>query len=356
MRDLLGILGFIIAGFCFFAWYGSNKDSGKTDMMALSDERASADANDFDLSSVYADKSLGQPEDVPTTKRSQRSSRSEANMAPAATASTQVSRAQMQRSVNQLAELAVASAIDRQKQVPAGTSLALLVYSAERGKQFTAENLNRVVNYLLGIKYDATKSDRSNYFKYASNSEKWFEGLAMARNGGHPASELSRIYRAYDLRQFDQNVYAFIVNPKEAKMKFDKVVKPADDAPAVVGDASDTEIRRNHASAKNRWAERASVGTEADVKFLPAKEISNNTSSEARRLVAGLSVGESITFDAPGKYHAAVREIIALEADYASWADYEAAVGRSRAKKEFRKRAEEGGFMATGALKVTRKQ
>ena len=356
MRDLLGILGFIIAGFCFFAWYGSSKDAGKTDMMALTDERSSTDTKNFDLSSVYADKPLGQPEDVATKNRSRQPSRSEAKLAPAAASGAQTSRAGMQRSVNQLAELAVANAIDRQKQVPAGTSLALLVYSAERGKQLTAENLKRVVNYLLGIKYDATESDRSSYFKYASNSEKWFEGLALARNGGHPASELSRIYRTYNLQQFDENVYAFIVNPKEAKMQFDQAVKPADEAPPVVGDASEADIRRNHASAKNRWVERNSPGTAADVDFLPAEEVSSRTRSEARQLVAGLSMGESVTFDDPGKYHAAVREIIALEADYDSWADYEAAVGRSKAKKNFRKRAEAGGFMATGTLKVTRKR
>ncbi len=115
-------------------------------------------------------------------------------------------------------------------------------------------------------------------------------------------------------------------------------------------------MRRNHAFAKNRWVEKTGSGTDVDVKFLPAEETSPGARSEARQTVAALQVGESATFDNPTDYHAAVREIIALEGNYDSWADYEAAVGQSRAKKTFSKRAEEGGFLATGTLRVTRKR
>lgn len=354
MRDLLGILGFIIAGFCFFAWYGSNKGTSQQSMSALSESAPDANAGNFDLASVYAERSLEKPAEVPTSKSKRQSARNEANMIAAASPSTAVSKSQMQRNINNLAEAAIASAVDKQKQVPAGASLALLVYSAERGKQLTANNLSRVVDYLLGVKYDATESDRNAYFKYASNSEKWFAGLALDRNGGHPASELNRIYRTYNLEQFDKNVYAYIVNPGASKIKFDKIVEPKSEAPAVMGDASDADVRRNHAFAKNRWVEKASSGTDADVKFLPAEETNSNTLSEARFLVESLEVGESITFDNPTAYHAAVREIIAMEANYNSWADYESAVGRAKAKKAFSKRAEQGGFMATGTLRVTR--
>lgn len=356
MKNLLGIVGFILAGICFFAWYGNNEGKYIQSMTTLSDSSTLPESGNFDVARVYGGRSFEAPEGNTNRSSTQKPERSEANVLGAVTPITSTSKSQMQRGIQNLADAAMAQAIDKRKQIPAGASLALLIYSAERGKELTANNLSRVTDYLLGVKYDASESDRSKYFKYASNSEKWFQGLGLERNGGHPTAELERIYQRYNLQQYDDNVYAYVVNPESSKLKFDKIIKPETTAPAAVGDATKEDVRRNHAFAKNRWVEKESAGTEASVKFLPAEEIPGNALSEARYLVESLQMGESISFDNPTEYYAAVREVIAMEAGYNTWNDYESAIGKSKAKKIFGKRAEKGGFMATGTLQVTREK
>ncbi|HMO38330.1 MAG TPA: hypothetical protein PKC76_03440 [Saprospiraceae bacterium] len=349
MKNLLTIMGFLLAGFCFFAWYGNREGTGTP----YHEQPAIAEAGAFGADVFGGSRTLERPSEVSSAKSAQSARQSEPIAAATAPGA---GRKSFQREVQMLSDIAIAGALDQQKQIPAGAALALLIYSAERGKQADAANLRRVIDYLDGIRYEASKDDRGNYFKYASNSEKWFAGLALDRNGAHPKTDLLRIYQAYNLQQYDKSVFAKLTNAAPEGVHFDKTVTPQSKAPAMKGDPSVEEVRRNQAYAKNRWVENAGKNSDADVRFLPSRSRDRETVSEARSVVQALRVGESLTFDEPDIYHAAVKEMIAFENGYANWQAYETGMGRSNADKVFRKRAEKGGFMATGTLKLTRER
>lgn len=352
MRDLLSIIGFLLAGFCFFVWYGG-RNGEHTESLAGIERGAITDEGTFNAE-VFSAKPLERPDEVTGSNSRMKIKDEPEKLAAVSSTSTKTSSRNFKRDIQNLAEAAMSTAIE--KQVPAGASLALLIYSAERGKQLTTSNLNRVIEYLLGVKYSADESDKQAYFKYASNSEKWFQGLGLDRNGGHPKADLLRIYKEYGLKSYDKNVFAFVTNPSTSQLKFDKKIEPKSAAPAMQGDFTNEEVRRNHAYAKNRWAESESKGTEAEVKFVPAKKLEKSAAHAVRAQLEDLLVGESITFDNPREYHAAVKEMIALEAGFDSWDAYENKIGKREADKYFRKRAEKGGIMATGTLKVTRER
>ncbi len=354
MKDLLSILGFLLAGFCFFVWYGERSGATTSDNTKVN-QGMIADANGFNAGDVFTERPLERPDEV---TRNGESAKAADRPAEGTSANTRLTTDKIRNQVQQIADAAMSSAVEYQ--IPAGTSLALLIYSAERGKQITSSNLSRVVEYLMGVKQSADEQDRRSYFKYASNSEKWFQGLGFDRNGGHPKSDLLRIYNAYDLKNYDKDVLAFVTSPSKSKakssLKFDQKIEPKTVAPSLSGDVSNEELRRNHAYAKNRWADQEIKGTSADVKFVASETYSKNKANAARQQVEKLSVGQSITFDNPGEYHAAVKEIIALEAGLDSWEVYENKAGRESAEKVFRRRAEKGGFLVTGTLKVTRER
>lgn len=352
MRDLLSILGFLLAGFCFFVWYGG-RNGAHTESMSGIERGAIPEEGTFNAD-VFSAKPLERPDEVTRSNSRMKIEDEPEKLAAVSGTSAHTTSRNFKREIQTLAEAAMSTAIE--KQIPAGASLALLIYSAERGKQLTTSNLNRIVEYLLGVKYSADEKDKQAYFKYSSNSEKWFQGLGLDRNGGHPKADLLRIYKEYGLKSYDKDVYAFVINPETSRLKFDKKIEPKSAAPAMQGDFTDEEVRRNHAYAKNRWAETESRGTEAEVKFVPAKKYEKSAGNAIRNRVESLSIGESMTFDNPGEYHLAVKEMIALEAGFDSWDAYEIKIGKREADKYFRKRAEKGGIMATGTLKVTRER
>lgn len=341
------LAGFALAGFLFFAWYGSRKSGNVTLENQLLDQNGIAEAR-MDAG-AYDNRNLREPEEVSHRKRLQ-SAEPLAILTEKTTAKT--TKSEISLGLNDLSNLAIAGALDKSKHIPAGTSLALLIYQAERGKQFTNSNLRTVIDYLQTIKQNANEQDTRSYFKYSSNSEKWFQGLELDRNGGHPVADLQRIYRQYQLQKYDKNAYVAITG-KTSTLQIDERIEPETEAPAMDGDPAENEVRSNQARAMNRWAEQESRGTRAETRFLPAEEGDENA---ARQEVQRLRVGQSITFDEPDTYHAAVKEMIALENGYASWKDYEKNTGKDKAKRTFRKRAEQGGVMATGTLKVTREK
>jgi hypothetical protein len=347
MRDLLSLLGFLFAGFCFFAWYGTQRSEATP-------------PNDFAAAGIFRgeDHAIGrQPLQTPTELPLSKSGATVSAAVPVEpTTSKPASDAQIRRRIKDLSDLAVLHAMDDQRLIPAGVSLALLIQQSEKGKQLHEDNLRKVIDYLVSIKYAASKDDLARYFKYASNSKKWFQGLALARHGGHQESELLRIYNAYQLEQYDQGVRSYVTATGSEQLQFDRKLTPRTAAPAVLEDADNEELKRNVAHAKNRWAEKESKGTAAEVTFLPAKNADGKTTNAVRKRVQALAPGESLTFDDPAQYHAAVREMIALEQGYDTWSSYEAYLGKDKAGRVFRKRAEKGGLMATGTLKLTRER
>lgn len=344
------LAGFALAGFLFFAWYANRNQNNTSTPLEnkLLDQNGVAEAR-MDAG-AYDTRSLSEPEAVSKRKRS-----SNEPLAIVAEPTSKATRTKFSSEIGKLAKVAIAGAIDRKKSVPAGTSLALLIYQAERGKQFTTSNLRTVIAYLESIKQNANAQDSKRFFKYSSNSEKWFQGLELDQNGGHPVADLQRIYRQYHLQQYDKNAYAAITGETTA-MRIDERIEPETELPVMDGDPSENEVRRNHASAMNRWAEKESRGTKAAAKFLPASDMDKHEVNEVRNEVEGLRIGQSMTFDDPDTYHAAVKEMIAMENDCDSWAAYEKKQGKDKAKRTFRKRAEKGGIMATGTLKVTRER
>lgn len=210
MKNLLSLIGFAAAGYFFLAWMGKNNTTGSLDNLLLSDRTEVAEAGVFD-----APRTLEAPNEVSRNNLNTRHETPDDSrmIASAMETNTGVATSEIQSAVRNLSDRAIAAAMDADKHIPAGASLALLVYSAERGKQLTTSNLKRVIEYLESVKANADESDVRKYFKYSSNSEKWFEGLEQERNGGHPVAELQRIYRSYNLKQYDKGVYAAVINP-----------------------------------------------------------------------------------------------------------------------------------------------
>lgn len=345
MKEIITIVGFLAVGYVFFAMYGKggqNLNLGGDN----NTEIAAASVPDYD---AVGERSLERPNEVSRN----RSNRELAIVTPSTASSksaTASSTSQIRREIDKLADVAISSALDSKNLVPAGTSLTLLIMGAEKGKQLSESNLRKVINLLRSTKKDAPQEDQR-YFKYTSNSEKWFEGLQIDHNGGYNIGDLLRIYDQYGLRKYDKDVMAMV---SSAKIEYSKTYEPTTAAPAMKGDASNEEVRRNQAFAKNRWVEKESKGTEADLKFVAAKEKDETSTSSIRRKISTLEVGQSMTFDSPDEYHTALKELIAIENGFMSWKSYESEMGKDKAKRVFRKRSEKGGFFASGGLKVTR--
>jgi len=348
MKDIITIVGFLGAGYLFFSWYGKSEQPMNFEQDNTSEQMQLAEAS----MSRYdaAEYKLERPQEVSRNKNRESQEQLAVVTPTTATKSTKNSKSTISRELNKLADLAINGALTNGKNVPAGASLTLLIMGAEKGKQMSESNLRKIINLLSNTKADAPKEDLQ-FFKYASNSEKWFEGLQLDHNGGYPIGDLLRIYDMYDLRQYDQHVMAAV---SSSTIKYAKEYEAKTAAPAMKGNASDDEVRRNYAFAKNRWVEKEAAGTEADLKFVAAQEKDERTTSSIRRKVAALNVGESLSFNDPDEYHTALKELIAVENGYNSWKNYEGEVGRDKAKRAFRKRSEKGGFFASGGLKITR--
>ncbi len=351
MKDIITIVGFLGAGYLFFAWYGKSDHSMNFGDNSTMEQAQIAEAGVYDYDAA-AERPLERPTEVSRSKNRD-NNRQLAIVTPAtASKSAKKSSNQMRSTIQQLADVAVLGATDKRNGVPAGASLTLLVMGAEKGKQLTESNLRKVIQLLRSTKTDAPKEDMQ-YFKYASNSEKWFEGLQLDHNGGYNIGDLLRIYDQYDLRKYDKDVMAIVAG---AKIEYSKTYAPKTAAPAMKGDASDKAVRRNYAFAKNRWAEKEAANTEADLKFVASQEKDANSSSTLHRKVAALEVGESLSFRNPDDYHAALKALIAIENGFQSWKAYELEMGKDQARRAFRKRSEKGGFFASGGLKITREK
>lgn len=348
MKDLITILGFLGAGYLFFTWYG--KSGHSTSLMNETGIEQPAIAESRIMDYDVASNNLERPDEV-SRNRSRNENRQLAIVAPsAASTSTKASATSIRKAIDRLADAAISRATDKRSFVPAGASLTMLIMGAEKGKQVSESNLQKVMNLLYSIKQDAPHEDMQ-YFKYSSNSEKWFEGLQLDHNGGYNISDLLRIYDQYDLRKYDKNVMAIV---SSSSIEYSKTYEAKSAAPAMKGDATDADMRRNYAFAKNRWAEKEAAGTEADLKFVAAEAISASSSSTLHRKVAALKVGDSLSFSDPDEYYAALKELIAVENGFSSWKNYENEMGKDAAKRVFRKRSEKGGFFSSGGLKITR--
>ncbi|MFN7115742.1 MAG: hypothetical protein ACK4TA_03030 [Saprospiraceae bacterium] len=351
MKDIITIVGFLGAGYLFFAWYGKSEQPLNLGNEITTEQAPIAEAGVYDYDAA-AERPLERPNEV-SGRKSRDNERQLAVVTPSTSKkNSKISASQLQRAVTQLADVAVTAAIDKRNGVPAGASLTLLIMGAEKGKQLNESNLRKIIHLLRSTKADAPKADLQ-YFKYTSNSEKWFEGLQLDHNGGYNIGDLLRIYDQYDLRKYDKDVMSMVAG---AKIEYSKTYAPKTATPAMEGDASDETVRRNYAFAKNRWAEKEAANTEADLKFVAAKEKDANVASALHREVAALEVGESLRYNNPDEYHAALKELIAVENGFSSWKKYEAELGKDQARRVFRKRSEKGGFFASGGLKITRER
>ncbi len=117
--------------------------------------------------------------------------------------------------IEQFSEIAVNQALERG--IPAGVSLALGIAKLQSGATIQSFNdyLNQVIQPLVGAKKNASKEDRSYYFKYSANSDFWAEGLG--KTGHYSTGDLKKIIRQYGLQTYDQSVRTQItkgiVNP-----------------------------------------------------------------------------------------------------------------------------------------------
>lgn len=352
MKDIITIVGFLGAGYLFFAWYGKSEQPMSFGDNSKMEEAQIAEAGVYDYDAAAAERPLERPSEV-SHSQNRDNNRQLAIVAPATSAkSSKNSASQMRSAIQQLADVAILGATDKRNGVPAGASLTLLIMGAEKGKQLSESNLRKVIQLLRSTKADAPKEDMK-YFKYASNSEKWFDGLQLDHNGGYHIGDLLRIYDQYGLRKYDKDVMAIVAG---TKIEYSKSYEPKTAAPAMKGDASDKAVRKNYAFAKNRWAEKEAANTEADLKFVASKEKDASSTNALHRKVAALEVGSSLTFSNPDDYHAALKELIAAENGFDSWKAYESGMGKDKARRAFRKRSEKGGFFASGGLKITREQ
>lgn len=158
--------------------------------------------------------------------------------------------------------------------IPAGVSLAMGITKLDAGIPIrSAEDFMRaVVEPLTHLKQNAPFADRSAYFKYAANSDRWAEGLGAT--GRYSASSLKDLIARYRLDAFDSQVRSEIVRaPSNSKIVERKVEYIANEVSEINYNRSMEVERPRHAISK---AERAQIWEEeyeASVGNAVAKEV-----------------------------------------------------------------------------------
>jgi hypothetical protein len=251
--------------------------------------------------------------------------------------------------VGQFTAQAFLEAQKKDIRVPATLSLALGLDLMRQGERIETKEdfVRKVVNYLVAIKKNASGEERKAYFQYAANSDNWLKGMERK---GISTTGIREMIARYDLDAYDEVVFEQITKKQLSDTRVTRV-QTKSDKPVFVGSKTDKEAVRKHAEDLNKWVDSELSGSSHNVKF--AASGSSSSASEARKTVSRLKVGESVYFDDVAEFEQAVKEMVALEADYDSWKAYEADQS-AKARKQFRERS---NVMANGLeLKVTRKR
>jgi len=144
--------------------------------------------------------------------------------------------------------------------IPAGVSLAMGITKLDAGIPIrSAEDFMRaVVEPLTHLKKNAPFKDRSAYFKYTANSDRWADGLGAT--GRYSSADLKDLIARYHLDAFDRQVRNEIVQaPSNSKIVERKVEYVANE----VSDLNYTrrmEVERPHRAVSR--AERAQIWEE----------------------------------------------------------------------------------------------
>ncbi|MEM6699113.1 MAG: hypothetical protein AAF599_11995 [Bacteroidota bacterium] len=179
--------------------------------------------------------------------------------------------------------------------IPAGVSLAMGITKLDAGIPIrSAEDYMRaVVEPLTHLKKNAPYSDRSTYFKYAANSDRWADGLGAT--GRYSASSLKDLIARYRLDAFDNQVYSKIVAaPSNSKIVERKVAYVANEV-SDINHARNMEVERpRHAVSKAARAQVWEQEYESSVGNAVAKEVARKklntgnylTDEDMQRLIA----------------------------------------------------------------------
>ena len=253
--------------------------------------------------------------------------------------------------VDRFTSIAFLEAQNKDVHVPATLSLATGLYLIQQGERIDSKDdyIKKVIHYLVGIKNKASDKDRKAYFQYAANTGYWLQGMERS---GVPTADIQSLIARYNLDAFDEVVFESITKKQLINTKVTRVV-PKTEKPIFVGEKTDKEALRNHASKVNQWAEKELAGAGHDLQFAAASESPSGVVAEVRKAVASLQVGESMVFDDPADYELAVKELVALESGFGSWKAYYMDQP-SKAQKQFRDRH---NLMGKGLkMRVTRQK
>lgn len=238
--------------------------------------------------------------------------------------------------------------------VPAGVSLAVGLLQLEQGRLSWNDNFaDKVVTPLARRKQEAPAR-----FKYRANSQPWMQGLGEL--GLYSEAELERLFRQHNLAAYDAEVYMALQDDDRAQSSRSRVaqaaigaVSPARAASKAAPEVADEALRRNVAGAMNKYADRELAERGATLRVVATSEAPTSSSEAARRKANGLKVGQSMTFESPREFQLVLKELIALEEGYPSWAAYQQD-DADGARWQFNRRSD---VMASGgAMRVTRRQ
>ncbi len=246
--------------------------------------------------------------------------------------------------------------------VPAGVSLSLGAALLEAGKiNERSDFVREVVDPLARLKEKSPESVR-NLLKYSANSGKWFEGLD--RLGHYRELNLEQWFKRYDLAGYDAETYLALQHNEdreqhergqvhEASMGSGLLSSPAaksQEPSRARQEVADDNLRPNMAYAMNRLSERRLDEKDKAMRF---KADPNQNVGAARHIAESMRVGEKRRFNDPAAFHAVLREVLAIEAGYASWDAYKAADERT-AKRAFARRSDP--LISGGKLEVRREK
>lgn len=139
--------------------------------------------------------------------------------------------------------------------IPAGISLAMGIHIMQNGVPISSstEFMNLIVEPLTHLKHNAPHRDRSSYFKYSANSQKWADGLGAS--GRYSARELKKIMGQYDLARLDREVRDHIVRtPSATERKAEYVANEVvDRATEARREASDVRHPVGREARTSQW-------------------------------------------------------------------------------------------------------
>lgn len=351
MKGVLALLGFITTVFLMAGYlYKNNYRITQTDgSQALASVESKEAADDFFVQEQQQLQQLATPQ-VRTT-RAQR---------PTAAAPAQPS--DLRDWIDQHASVAVLEAV--RQGVPAGVSLSLGIAQVQAGYLQPTDNfIDRVITPLAQLK-ERDKRMWSRYYKYSANSSKWFEGLYTEDYFAELG--LAEIFDAYQLARFDAETYLALTKQKEAAQEAPVVHRAsfgsfgreeaqqrqqyASNAQRVDLEVNTNDARRNMAYAMNRLSDERLAERGESMEFEARRP---NTDGSARRVAENLPIGSPKRYYDPATFHKVLREVLALESGYASWAEYTQAEPDD-ARRQFARRSDP--ISTGGRMEITRKR